>query len=107
MGHLFDDKESREIQKAGGRLSPKGGKFSDGDTERAVKLVQDIADNTAKGFYFVIKTTDEGSQSRNEGMVKVHGVDKMRVFEIVHKALGFNAEDVRDYLLLKTMLNDD
>lgn len=100
---IFDKKTEKEALKKGGRLE-KEGSYSPEEIEMAMRLVRELCEGKADGFFVVIHASPEGDhQTRAEGMMKVKNFGKDRVLDVVMKSIGMDKDAIQQYALLKSL----
>ncbi len=103
---IFDKKTEKAALKNGGRLEKEGG-YTPEETELAQKLVRELCENKADGFFVVIHASKHGdNKTKAEGMMKVKNFGKDRVLETVMRSVGMDKEAMQQYLMLKTLTDD-
>lgn len=103
---IFDRKTEKEALKNGGRLEREGN-YSPEEIEMAVRLVRELCEGKANGFFVVIHASDHGDhQTKAEGMMKVKNFGKDRVLDVVMKSIGMDSEAMQQYLMLKSLNSD-
>ncbi len=102
---IFNKKTEKEALKKGGILPTDG--YTPEEIETAMKLVRELCENKADGFFVVIHASPEGDhQTRAEGMMKVRNFGKDRVLETVMKSIRMDKDAIQQYLMLKSLSDD-
>ncbi len=104
--NFYDEKETKRIQDAGGRVSPENG-YSEEEILKTTVLLRELMDASPRsGFFFVVgkDDIDEGT-ARAEGVSGVHNMSKKEVLDVVTRSLGMDEKAVMRYSLMVNSMN--